>query len=231
MCVRYFETLATAEVHLGTIIKFVAGILRLSTKYLMESLRKRCIAMLETKIPTTFAQFNAMTELTNKRPSSEHLMQLVHIAEENMVPTLLPYAYYCISRLAIERILEDNEDDIPWRLKTICLVGRERLRRAEMSLSHSFLLAFLPVPTCVNLCLVSRGPDQEWHRIQMGKAPHPLKRFGRWNDMRVCGDCLASSQLKHESGRAEVWLRLPTFFELAPWDELQKRQARINEGY
>ncbi|KAG6809831.1 hypothetical protein H0H92_014585 [Tricholoma furcatifolium] len=54
----HFDTLApTAD--LETLLDFVSGILRLSTKYLIPALRKRCIALLNMRIPTTYEEYMA----------------------------------------------------------------------------------------------------------------------------------------------------------------------------
>ncbi|KAG6907433.1 hypothetical protein DXG01_008898 [Tephrocybe rancida] len=54
----HFDALPPA-CELDVLIAFVAGILRLSTKYLIPALRKRCITLLSERIPTTWSEFVA----------------------------------------------------------------------------------------------------------------------------------------------------------------------------
>ncbi|KAF9460211.1 hypothetical protein BDZ94DRAFT_1300085 [Collybia nuda] len=52
----HFDNLAP-NADLDTLLTFIAGILRLSTKYLIRELRKRCIALLTSRFPTTYQEY------------------------------------------------------------------------------------------------------------------------------------------------------------------------------
>ena len=115
--------------------------------------------------------------------------------------------------------------DLGWQLKCQIMVGRERLRQAEMSLSHSFLLVFQRAPTCsTTACALTRGPHAEFHLILANKAPNPLRLFTHWEKLGVCVDCEVWSRGVHERGRREVWDRLPGMFGLEAWDALRRIQ-------
>ncbi|KAJ7782413.1 hypothetical protein DFH07DRAFT_1010661 [Mycena maculata] len=207
---------------LGDLLAWVSGMLRLSTKYMVVSLRQRCVAILKAKFPVTFADYNTMiSNPQRKHYKSDDIMRAVLLAQECGVPEILPYAYYCVTRIGLSRIVQDMATDISWRDKAICLVGRERLRWAEMSLSHSFLFAFQPAPACQTpQCAIAHGPQKEWRVLEAARAPNPLKRFARWEALNVCGECIAHAQAQHQAGREEVWQHLPVIFELSAWDEL-----------
>ncbi|KAJ3740640.1 hypothetical protein DFH05DRAFT_435720 [Lentinula detonsa] len=193
-----------SDSELEDILNFISGTLRLSSKYMIHSLRRKCITLFTRTLPATLEGYDSRT------------------SRETNVTLVLPFAYYCIARLPSRRILEENSDDISWQQKTICLVGRERLRYAEMSLSHSFLLGFQPASTCSNvLCTMARGPHTEWHLIEASRHPHPLRPYNRWNALNVCPECVANAKKQHTKGRQEVWNCLPAFFELRSWEELR----------
>ncbi|KAJ7646693.1 hypothetical protein FB45DRAFT_781013 [Roridomyces roridus] len=218
----HFDTLPE---ELGDVLSWVSGILRLSTKYMVLSLRQRCLSILKAKFPTTFADYAAQaTHPHRKHYKSDDLMRVVLLAQECNVLEILPYAYYCVARIGLSRIVSEPPGDISWKQKAICLVGRERLRWAEMSLSHSFLFAFRPATSCrtPGQCGIGHGPQKEWRAIEAGRSPHPLKLFARWDALHVCAECVASAQKQHQAGREEVWQHLPIIFELDAWEELRK---------
>lgn len=192
---------------------------------MVQSLRRKCIYLFTRNLPATLDEYDSRTSrgtATSKRIKGDVLMRAIRLAQETEVPIVLPYAYYCVARLSSRRILEDNSDDITWQQKTVCLVGRERLRYAEMSFSHSFLLGFQPAPTCVNvLCASSRSPHTEWHVLEASRHPHPLRPYTRWHTLNVCSECISNAKKQHSKGREEVWKCLPAFFEMRSWEDLR----------
>ncbi|TFK17971.1 hypothetical protein FA15DRAFT_604151, partial [Coprinopsis marcescibilis] len=244
----YFELLRPTAT-LDEVLDFISGILRLSTKYLIRNLRQRCLALLKLKFPTTFDEYNAKATSrqqstlggrASERYKSDSIMRAISLAHETNVLTVLPYAYYCVARMSLRRLMKDGEQraakaareaELGWKLKCVCLVGRERLRWAEMSVSYSFLMLFQRSPECRSGlggggCAHTRGPQSEWNLISLAKAPNPLRQYTRWERLGVCGVCVEWSKGVHEDGRREVWERLPSFFELGTWEELERGEGR-----
>ncbi|KAF7357862.1 Zn-dependent hydrolase oxidoreductase family [Mycena venus] len=195
----HFDTLPD---ELGDILTWISGMLRLSTKYMILSLRQRCISILKAKFPATFASYNAMISSPHRKHyKSDEVMRAVLLAQECNVREVLPYAYYCVARMGLTRLVSDAPADISWREKAVCLVGRERLRWAEMSLSHSFLFAFRPAPSCVTpQCALAHGPHKEWRVLEAARSPNPLKLFARWQALNVCAECVAHARTQHQAG-------------------------------
>ncbi|KAG7086238.1 hypothetical protein E1B28_002209 [Marasmius oreades] len=223
----HFDQLHVPEAEPDAMLKFVSGILRLSTKYLNHTLRKKCISILHSYIPVTFEEYKQHAARSLRRFKSDTLMACARLAQETNVPTILPYLFYCIARLSPQRILKGDPGDICWRDKTICQIGRERLRHAEMSMSHSFLLAFVPAAKCktIFLCSAARGPHAAWHSLEgSGKSSNPLKEFGKWKDLNVCEECIEFCKDAHKEGRTAVWECLPALFEMERWEVLKKRE-------
>jgi len=194
-------------------------------------LRQRCISLLLTKLPSTFESYEAKSKSTSSsaatpdRYRSDTVMRAIKLAQENNVLEALPYAYYCVSRFPHKRLLKERPGDMSWKDKAICLVGRERLNWAQMSMSYAFLLVFQRAPICQSvLCAHARGPHAEWHMLENYRSPHPLREYDRWESLNVCPDCVAYSQTRHLEGRKDVWKHLPTLFELPTWEELKELQ-------
>ncbi|KAF8890109.1 hypothetical protein BD779DRAFT_1671469 [Infundibulicybe gibba] len=223
----HFQSLSP-NADLDTVLDFVAGILRLSTKYAIESLRKKCIQILISKFPTTFHDYTIKCATNTERYKSSAVMRAINLAHELTVSEVLPYAYYCCARMSIHRLLKHSPKDVSWQTKALCLAARERIRLAQMSISHSFLLTFKPYPECTSrpLCSNARGPHAEWHVLEAAKSPNPLREYVRWNMMNVCRECITGAYAEHQAGRAEVWQLLPSFFELPPWEELKVMQEQ-----
>ena len=221
----HFDSLS-ADADLETVLTFIQGILRLSTKYIIRYLRQRCISLFLTKFPSTLDGYTLKAGASNREKyKSDNVMRAINLARQNNVLEVLPYAFYCIARLPHKRILKDRPMDISWKDKAMCLVGRERLHWAQTSLSHVFLLNFQRAPLCQStLCAFARGPHSEWHILDCMKSPNPLHAYENWDNLNVCPDCVAYCKIRHEKGREEVWDRLPDLFELPTWDELRSTQ-------
>lgn len=221
----HFDSLS-ADASLETILTFIQGILRLSTKYIIRYLRQRCISLLLTKFPSTLDGYTLKATASNqKKCKSDNVMRAITLARQNNVLEILPYAFYCIARLPHKRILKERPMDISWKDKALTLVGRERLQWAQTSISHVFLLNFQRAPLCQSiLCGFARGPHAEWHVLDCMRSPHPLQPYDTWENLNVCSDCVAYCKIRHLKGRQEVWDRLPDLFELPTWDELKNTQ-------
>jgi len=221
----HFDSLSP-DANLDTVLTFIQGILRLSTKYIIRYLRQRCISLLLTKFPSTLDGYTSKSCSSNREKyKSDSVMRAITLAQQNNVLEILPYAFYCIARLPHKRILKERPMDISWKDKTLALVGRERLQWAQTSLSHVFLLNFQRAPVCQSsLCAFSRGPHTEWHVLDCMKSPNPLQPWDNWDNLNVCLDCVAYCKIRHLKGREEVWDRLPDLFELPTWDGLRNIQ-------
>ncbi|OCH93111.1 hypothetical protein OBBRIDRAFT_372191 [Obba rivulosa] len=83
----------------------ISALLRISTKYGVEELRKEAIRVLSRSWPTTLPLWEIREKsvtsadgLYNPRPSLPHPLLIIELAREADVPELLPSAFYDISR-------------------------------------------------------------------------------------------------------------------------------------
>ncbi|KAH9973429.1 hypothetical protein BGW80DRAFT_1437193 [Lactifluus volemus] len=98
----------------------VSGILRLSTKYAMDSLRSKAIAHLNIAWPTTLkgwdlredkAHAYELTSLTEHARLYPSPIDIINLARETDAPSLLPAAFYDISRYTFAQIFEPVDEE------------------------------------------------------------------------------------------------------------------------
>ncbi|CAA7265121.1 unnamed protein product [Cyclocybe aegerita] len=106
--------------------RVVSGILRLSTKYLVDSLRAKAIAHLSIAWPADLKAWDAREDLVRSYDSEggsssrgvsryPHPFEVISLAREVNAPSLLPSAFYDLSRHSFTQIYEPNEDDSLYR--------------------------------------------------------------------------------------------------------------------
>ncbi|PPR01688.1 hypothetical protein CVT24_001516 [Panaeolus cyanescens] len=135
--------------------RVVSGCLRLSTKYLIDSLREKAIAHLSKAWPSDLKTWDAREDLARsyetdgptKSSRFPHPFAIINLAREVNAPSLLPSAFYDLSRYSFAQILEPNEDDILYRekpqlrllptdMQRLCL-GKEASQQMVTSLIQS----------------------------------------------------------------------------------------------
>ncbi|GLB36893.1 putative broad-Complex, Tramtrack and Bric a brac [Lyophyllum shimeji] len=90
----------------------IAGILRLSTKYLVEHLRQRCLTRLDLDWPSTLAGWDhrerAATDSLGRympRESCPHPVLVIELALDLGIPSILAAAFYDLSRYGPSKIM------------------------------------------------------------------------------------------------------------------------------
>ncbi|KAF8202520.1 hypothetical protein BJ912DRAFT_444693 [Pholiota molesta] len=97
--------------------RVVSGILRLSTKYLIDSLRAKALAHLSQAWPSDLKTWDAREDLARSfemegNPTRyPHPCTVINLAREVNAPSLLPSAFYDLSRYSVAQIFEPTEDD------------------------------------------------------------------------------------------------------------------------
>jgi len=211
------------DTNLSTLITFISGILRISTKYGMHQLRNKCIAIIQDKFPSTLKGCDDVLSRGIQYVPSE-IVRIIPLARETTVPKVLPWAFYLCAHISVDEILANSVLD--WRDKALCLAGKERLWEMQKTLTHSFLLDFKQAPGCSTGCH-ARVPralklnDIESLRIN----PHPLEEYTDWKSLTVCNKCLQAVETQHKEGREKVWQMLPSIFHLGTWDDICKDQS------
>jgi len=95
--------------------RVVSGILRLTTKYIIESLRTRALNHLRIAWPTTLKEWDAREDIARSydlgNPTHRGFrypspIAVIQLARENNAPELLPAAFYDLSRYHFHQIYE-----------------------------------------------------------------------------------------------------------------------------
>ncbi|KAF5373481.1 hypothetical protein D9615_009460 [Tricholomella constricta] len=219
----HFDKLAP-DADLATLIQFVSGILRISTKYNILTLREKCIAVLRTKFPSSLSACDRLISSRYKYVAST-IVRAIPLARETNVPEILPWAFYISTNIANDTLLEDSV--LSWRDKALCLVGKNQLWEMQKSITHKFHFEFSKAPTCQLPCQ-SRLPQlMSWRRTEeLRVSPHPLEQYLDWDSLKVCPRCVEYAQMQHQKGREMVWKTLPSMFQLGSWEDIQKEQNR-----
>jgi len=118
----------------------VSGILRLSTKYIIESLRAKALAHLSIAWPSDLKAWDVREDLsrayeTESASNGGHLyphpIAVINLAREVNAPSLLPSAFYDLSRYSYTQIFEPSEEDLPCRpfrpTSALCATDLQRL--------------------------------------------------------------------------------------------------------
>lgn len=221
IALSHFDKLP-ADAKLSTLISFISGILRVSTKYNIQVLRQKCIFVLQQKFPSTLAGCDGLLASQYQYLSSA-VVRAIPLARETNVPEILPWAFYIATHISTDELLKDGV--LSWRDKTLCLSGKERLWQAQKTLTHSFQFESTRAPQCTLSCTNRLPPAMSWRETEVLRiSPHPLERYTTWAATNMCPKCLAYIEAQHQLGRKRVWEMLPSIFQLGSWGDISKDQ-------
>jgi hypothetical protein len=134
--------------------RIVSVILRLSTKYLCDSLRAKALAHLRVAWPSDLKAWDAREDATRYEMDSETVsssgniypspIAVINLAREIDAPSLLPSAFYDLSRYSYAQMFEPAEDDPFSESQSLSLsdmqklaLGKEASQQAITSLIQS----------------------------------------------------------------------------------------------
>ncbi|KAJ7048739.1 hypothetical protein C8F01DRAFT_1239240 [Mycena amicta] len=110
----YFKTPQSSD------FPVIAGVLRLSSKYLVEHLRQRCIARLELEWPSTLAGWDSREQAATDalghyapRVPYAHPILVIDLALQLSLPSLFPAAMYDLSRYGPSKIIAGTPTPSP----------------------------------------------------------------------------------------------------------------------
>ncbi|KAJ7056063.1 hypothetical protein C8F01DRAFT_1156697 [Mycena amicta] len=200
-----------------TTFSILSAVLRMSDKYDVATLRRRAIAHLNAAHPTTLAGCDALPRLRAAflRPSDTKDEAYVHVE---------------IAILARRSL--DLEDKL-----RVIESGRSFLSEERNKILDCFWLPFSGCLAGDRSChemQVAARKDTEIRSMEFldGSSILPVDIFAHkpmksWTnaDFQVCAHCLVEVKRLHGMARQSFWDRLPGFFGLPGWDELEKTKA------
>ncbi|KAJ6616627.1 hypothetical protein B0H10DRAFT_1799065 [Mycena sp. CBHHK59/15] len=211
----------------------IAAILRLSTKYNVDFLRRRALAHISSLYPTTLQEWDqrkdTSMEVFNARPFAVLLL-----AKETGHQALLPACMYlCADSVDINDILDGLKSidgkhlELDWPDKRACIRGRQNLLLALRSEVFAFLTGSLAIPNCVSpqRCDSSKLRWLQSLEASLGNGcPGIFSIKFPWVSFRkaVCDNCYTASYTNSNTQRQFIWDKLPSYFDMPPWEELSK---------
>ncbi|KAF7297451.1 Glutamine amidotransferase type-1 domain-containing protein [Mycena indigotica] len=216
-----------------TSFTLIAAVLRLSTKYNVDFLRRRALAHISSLYPTTLQDWeqrrdNAI-EVFNARPFA-----VFQLAKETGHEALLPACMYlCADTVDINDILDGLKSidgkhiELDWLDKRACIRGRQNLLLALRAEVFGFLTGTLKIPNCTN---TARCDSAKLRWLQSLEAslgngcPGIFSIKFPWSSFRkaICEVCYTASYQDSMHHRQTIWDNLPSYFDMPPWEELVK---------
>ncbi|EPQ56778.1 hypothetical protein GLOTRDRAFT_75636 [Gloeophyllum trabeum ATCC 11539] len=126
----------------------VSGILRLSSKYLIDALREKALAHLSKAWPTTLEGWDAREDRarsyeSDAGPPTTYLypspIAVINLAREVNAPSLLPSAFYDLSRYSYAKIFEASDDELLHRTRSppLSLPDLQKLTLGKEASQHA----------------------------------------------------------------------------------------------
>lgn len=222
---RFFEPVPSK-----TTFDTLASILRLSTKYQVEVLRKRALNHLSSAFPITVVEYRDDPTASWDIPM-EQWIRVVALAREMCIEWILPVALYRTSGNCTPAQILNGIDVDGVHVE---LAQQDKLRCVEQSLAihttaFSEIMEFLwnptPIPGCINqtVCarnrIAERRGMEEWRRSCFPLKMWPSKN---WRLVAACTVCVSGMKSAHQQAVETFWDGLPQRFGLPGWDVLEQ---------
>ncbi|KAJ7749937.1 hypothetical protein B0H16DRAFT_1318971 [Mycena metata] len=229
-----------------TEFRTISGVLRLSTKYQVDSLRKRALIHLSSYFPSDPVEYPTVSDSSSWILEGPEWLRVVLLGKEMGLDWILPLAFYrTVAYCSAEQILngapfdEEVNVELDAADKLLCLEQSIALTTSASSAVIDFLWEPSVLPGCEGRddreqwkCTKSRYSSrkmmEKWRSIA-----YPLKLWvpEDWADLSpVCGSCLASMKTAHTAAVRLLWDSLPQRFGLGDWATLEQIKANALEG-
>lgn len=212
-------------------LPIVSAVLRLSTKYDIQYLRRRALQHLITTFPMTLAGWKARDKARTIPPVDNTPFAALQVAREFDLPWLIPSIMYCISSHPLEKTL----DGAPWAGSHLqlshadqrtCVLGRSNLmmiqNRGALELSKTMSSASESM--CTEASCVSTRMRCAEIMTSWGVAGF-LDFFEENSGVFLggfCSPCHSAFRDECEVASQALWNALPPMFDLPSWDDLDK---------
>ncbi|KAJ7605685.1 hypothetical protein DFH06DRAFT_1020064 [Mycena polygramma] len=215
-----------------TTFPIVAGILKLSTKYDVEYLRRRALLHLSTALPRSLEEFDSR-DPHGPFGSRACIFPLLVLVHELALTWALPMALFLASCCAVEEIVdgilfEDTRVQLPHILQRTVLVARCTLAVERAHESFRFL-RYLPYQGCLS-------PTSCRHQSRALEPPHtvisPLSQMEPWWPnfrVRFCPPCVLAMETQQRTSRQKIWNKLPAMFGHDTWEILDEARSAALE--
>ncbi|KAK7050721.1 BTB domain-containing protein [Favolaschia claudopus] len=203
----------------------MSAVLRLSSKYQVEPLRRRALVLFSKGFPITPQAFGE--DKWELDP-----MVIAKLAREANADWILPIALSYCALAEPEQLLNSplNPSDT-----LLCLRARDRIQNYWAARMLSFLWTPLHIPGCSTsrVCSIRRIEQRKnSEAARMNRVPI-LKLWGHrdWEKVEdVCGACMRFMMSSFRENRQAFWEDLPNMFGLPEWATLIETRAKAMAG-
>ncbi|KAJ7188689.1 hypothetical protein C8R46DRAFT_28025 [Mycena filopes] len=209
----------------------IGALIRLGRKYDFPDLFHSALARLTFENPTTLKEYDALSpmkayRLTRIVTYRGVLMDIITLARENDLLTVLPCAYFrAVLHYSAKELFDgfDETSVVPSPFdQRQCILGRDTLIKARFERRYTLgWLMGLEFPGCTAPAECARA---RFIRLQFYMQCNPLWIMNRSkhqeHDM-FCAVCERFASSYTAAGRQKLWDDLPGFFDLPPWAELK----------
>lgn len=231
---RYFEPPPSQTEFL-----IVAGVLRLSTKYDVQYLRRRALQHLAATFPTTLDAWHQRDKTRTIPPVNNTPFAALQLAREFDLGWIIPSIMYCISSHPLIKSIEGTDFcgeklHMSFEDQRCALLGREKLLMLQnrYSLSLSMNMSddhFETEETCEGhgKCMMTR---QKIPDIITGWTVACYLDFYREHqgliDNGFCKTCRPAFLRRQQQFGEEMWSALPFIFRLDAWTDLDRQKEK-----
>ncbi|KAJ6589884.1 hypothetical protein DFH09DRAFT_1027021 [Mycena vulgaris] len=214
----------------------LASLVRLGRKYNFDRLLNAAVERLAFDHPTSFEGFCALGkrdffEIQRILPRPGLLFDIITLARENNLCSVLPYAYYRAIACYLPPTIFDSIARGDGTFATLlpidqraCVLGRDGLKNAQCRSGYTFgWLQEEATASETNECTnVTRCNKWRNKNLTMLLLSSRLLALGTPDKLgSLCDACKKQAGESTLSGRRKIWEELPTFFDLPPWSELK----------
>jgi len=196
----------------------IAGVLRLSHKYQVDSLRKRALVHLGS----AFEEREGGPVKASWTIQGHQLPPLISLCREVSAIWILPHAFYCYSKIFDHRDILFGHPILSPEDRLRALSGAVALRTHKTSEFLDFLWNPEQFEGCHDpeYCLSRRYSARRWaERQRVHRLPHDFDINVR--KIGVCGICRPALKKAHRLARGEFHHSVPEIFGLPSWAELE----------
>ncbi|KAF7365044.1 BTB domain-containing protein [Mycena venus] len=225
---------------------YLAGILRLSTKYFIARLRVQAIQHLTQTWPYTLKGHDEMVEAALKAPLIEgisyprmHPLHVVSLAREVNVRVILPSAYYFLSLYPLEGLEEHPKLTVEHPSRPSSVLSPSDLRnytlmfQKRLDIILNFVRSVCGTRSALSTCSTSVACTRGFARLSSRLSRSWITRTGPLHYMSqavldltedpkggVCGPCRLSFAQDVAALREKTWNELPSILGLPSWEEM-----------
>ncbi|KDR71583.1 hypothetical protein GALMADRAFT_143845 [Galerina marginata CBS 339.88] len=220
-------------------LKLLIAMLRLGNKYDFEELRDHALARIKLELPSKLSDWDALFQVEPEVPGEFFTagieFDLVNIAEELGIRSILPMAYHlCIRDQTLDAIFngckrpDGTLAELSPSTRYILLRGKGALVRATLDETFIWIMnnEFIPSGTCFS------PVDCEKARVTiLEESIRSLYQtiacaLDIWDERltetsALCAMCQNAAQSAHQEGREIIWGALPSYFGLPGWGDLK----------